>query len=59
MTDARVKCFFDQVVKAATVAPDTDYERVYTLQFVDEKAARRKNGSPRGNKGTADASPRK
>ena len=36
MTDARVKDFFDQVVKAGIVKPDTDYKKVYTLQFVDK-----------------------
>ena len=36
MTDARVKDFFDQMVKAGIVKPDTDYKKVYTLQFVDK-----------------------
>jgi hypothetical protein len=36
MTDARVKDFFDQMVKAGLVKPDTDYKKVYTLQFVDK-----------------------
>ena len=36
MTDARVKDFFDQMVKAGIVKPDTDYDKVYTLQFVDK-----------------------
>ena len=36
MTDARVKDFFDAMVKAGTVRPDTDYRKVYTLQFVNK-----------------------
>ena len=36
MTDARVKAFFDQMVKAGLVKPDIDYKKVYTLQFVDK-----------------------
>ena len=36
MTDARIKDFFDQMVMAGLVKPDTDYRKVYTLQFVDK-----------------------
>ncbi len=36
MTDARVKDFFDQMVKVGLVRPDTDYKKCYTLQFVDK-----------------------
>lgn len=36
MTDARVKAFFDEMVKAGIVKPDTDYKKVYTLQFVNK-----------------------
>ncbi len=36
MTDARVKAFFDEMVKAGIVQPDTDYRKVYTLRFVDK-----------------------
>ena len=36
MTDARVKDFFDQMVKAGVVKPDVDYKKAYTLQFVDK-----------------------
>ena len=36
MTDARIKDFFDQMVMAGIVKPDTDYKKVYTLQFVDK-----------------------
>jgi NitT/TauT family transport system substrate-binding protein len=36
MTDARVKDFFDKMVKAGLVKPDTDYKKAYTLQFVDK-----------------------
>ena len=36
MTDARMKDFFDKMVKAGIVKPDTDYKKAYTLQFVDK-----------------------
>jgi NitT/TauT family transport system substrate-binding protein len=36
MTDARMKDFFDQMVKAGVVKPDIDYKKAYTLQFVDK-----------------------
>ena len=36
MTDARVKDFFDEMVKVGLVKPDIDYKKVYTLQFVDK-----------------------
>ena len=36
MTDARIKDFFDQMVMAGIVKPDTDYKKVYTLQFVNK-----------------------
>ena len=36
MTDARVKDFFDKMVKAGLVKPDTDYKKAYTLQFVNK-----------------------
>ena len=36
MTDARVKDFFDKMVKAGLVRHDTDYKKIYTLQFVDK-----------------------
>ena len=36
MTDARVKDFFDQMVKAGVVKSDVDYRQAYTLQFVDK-----------------------
>ncbi len=36
MTDARVKDFFEQMVKAGLVKPDTDYKKAYTLQFVNK-----------------------
>ena len=39
MTDARVKSFFDEMVKAEIVKPDTDYRKVYTLRFVNKGAA--------------------
>ncbi len=36
MTDARMKDFFDEMVKAGVVKPDVDYKKAYTLQFVDK-----------------------
>ena len=36
MTDARVKDFFDAMVKAGVVRPATDYRKAYTLQFVNK-----------------------
>ena len=36
MTDARVKDFFDKMVKAGIVKADTDYKKAYTLQFVNK-----------------------
>ena len=36
MTDARVKDFFDKMVKAGVVKPDTDYKQTFILQFVDK-----------------------
>jgi NitT/TauT family transport system substrate-binding protein len=37
MTDARVKSFFDEMVRAGVVKPSIDYRKAYTLQFVDKK----------------------
>jgi NitT/TauT family transport system substrate-binding protein len=37
MTDARVKSFFDHMVKAKVVDPGVDYKKSYTLQFVNRK----------------------
>ncbi len=36
MTDARVKSFYDAMVKAGVVKPGLDYKKAYTLQFVDK-----------------------
>jgi NitT/TauT family transport system substrate-binding protein len=36
MTDARVKDFFDKMVKAGLFKADLDYKRAYTLQFVNK-----------------------
>jgi NitT/TauT family transport system substrate-binding protein len=36
MSDARVKDFFDKMVKVGIVKPDTDYKKCYTLQFVNK-----------------------
>jgi NitT/TauT family transport system substrate-binding protein len=35
MTDARMKAFFDEMVRAGVVNPSLDYKRSYTAQFVD------------------------
>jgi NitT/TauT family transport system substrate-binding protein len=37
MTDARMKNFFDEMVRAGVVKAGLDYGRAYTLQFVDKK----------------------
>jgi NitT/TauT family transport system substrate-binding protein len=36
MTDARVKGFYEQMVKAGVEKPGLDYKKAYTLQFVDK-----------------------
>ena len=36
MTDARMKDFYDQMVKAGVVKAGLDYKKAYTLQFVDK-----------------------
>jgi NitT/TauT family transport system substrate-binding protein len=38
MTDARMKDFFDKMVRAGVTKPNLDYRKGYTLQFVDKKA---------------------
>jgi NitT/TauT family transport system substrate-binding protein len=37
MTDARWKAFFDVMVEAGLYAPELDYKRGYTLQFVGKR----------------------
>jgi NitT/TauT family transport system substrate-binding protein len=37
MTDARMKSFFDEMVRAGVAKPDLDYRKAYSLQFVDKK----------------------
>ena len=37
MTDARMKSFFDKMVRAGVVKADLDIRKGYTLQFVDKK----------------------
>jgi NitT/TauT family transport system substrate-binding protein len=37
MTDARMKYFFDEMVRAGVAKPGLDYRKAYTLQFVDKK----------------------
>jgi len=37
MTEARMKNFFDEMVRAGVVKSGLDYRRSYTLQFVDKK----------------------
>jgi NitT/TauT family transport system substrate-binding protein len=36
MTDARIKSFFERMVKAKLNKPDLDYRKAYTLQFVNK-----------------------
>ncbi len=36
MTDARMKSFFDKMVRAGVAKPGLDYKRSYTLQFVNK-----------------------
>jgi NitT/TauT family transport system substrate-binding protein len=36
MTDARMKSFYDRMVKAKLNKPDLDYRKAYTLQFVNK-----------------------
>jgi NitT/TauT family transport system substrate-binding protein len=36
MTDARMKDFFDKMVRAGVVKPSIDYRKSYTLQFVNK-----------------------
>ena len=36
MTDARMKSFFDKMVRAGVVKANIDYKRAYTLQFVNK-----------------------
>jgi NitT/TauT family transport system substrate-binding protein len=36
MTDARVKSFFDKMVRAGVVKQDVDFRKAYTTQFVDK-----------------------
>jgi len=36
MSDARMKDFFDKMVKAGLFKPDLDYRKAYTLQFVNK-----------------------
>ena len=38
MTDARMASFFDKMVRAGVVKPDTDFRKAYTLQFVNKGA---------------------
>ena len=37
MTDARMKSFFDKMVRAGVVKPTIDFRKSYTLQFVNKK----------------------
>ena len=37
MTDARMKGFFDMMVRAGVIKPGLDYKRSYTRQFVNKK----------------------
>jgi NitT/TauT family transport system substrate-binding protein len=37
MTDARMKSFYDKMVRAGVVKPSTALDKAYTLQFVNKK----------------------
>lgn len=37
MTDARVRSFFDKMVRAGVVKPNVDFRKSYTLQFVNKR----------------------
>jgi NitT/TauT family transport system substrate-binding protein len=37
MTEARIKGFFDKMVRVGVTKPDIDYRRSYTLQFVNKR----------------------
>jgi len=37
MTDARMKDFFDKMLRAGVVKLGFDYRKSYTLQFIDKK----------------------
>lgn len=37
MTDARMKSFFDKMAKAKVIKADLDYQKSYTLQFVNKR----------------------
>jgi NitT/TauT family transport system substrate-binding protein len=37
MTDARMKSFFEKMVRAGVVKPTLDVQKSYTLQFVNKK----------------------
>jgi NitT/TauT family transport system substrate-binding protein len=37
MSDARMKSFFDKMVRARVVKPSIDLAKAYTLQFVNRK----------------------
>jgi NitT/TauT family transport system substrate-binding protein len=37
MSDARMRSFFDKMVKAGVVKADLDYRKAYTLRFVNKK----------------------
>jgi NitT/TauT family transport system substrate-binding protein len=37
MTDARMKNFYDKMVRAGVVKPSIDLARSYTLKFVNKK----------------------
>lgn len=39
MTDARMKSFFDRMVRAGVVKPGVDYRKSYSLQFVNKGVA--------------------
>jgi len=44
MTDARVKSFFDKMVRAGVVPADLDYKKAYTLQFIGKRVGLEPSG---------------
>ena len=57
MTDARVKDFFDKMVKAGRRQGDLDYKKTYTTEFVCKGSAWTSRSSAHFRVGPADAGP--
>ena len=37
LTDARMKSFFDEMVRSGVIKAGLDYQKSYTTQFIDKK----------------------